>query len=164
MPVFDWVLLTALAVSLLIGAWRGLVYEVLMLTVWVAAFVAAQWWAADVAKLLPIATASESVRYAVGFAIAFIAAAFAGGFLAWLARKLVTAVGLRPVDRVLGAAFGAVRGVVLLLVMAVVMQLTPLKDSDWWRESQGAQVLIVVLRGLKPVLPADIGQYLPEKI
>jgi steroid 5-alpha reductase family enzyme len=55
------------------------------------------------------------VRYAAGFAVVFILAVFAGGLVAWGTSKLVEAVGLRPVDRVLGAAFGLVRGVVLLL-------------------------------------------------
>ena len=51
----------------------------------------------------------------------FVLAVFAGGLLAWASRKLIEAAGLRPVDRTLGAAFGVVRGVVLLLALAVVV-------------------------------------------
>ena len=43
MPVLDWVLLAVLLVSLLLGLWRGLVYEVLSVVSWIAAFVLAQW-------------------------------------------------------------------------------------------------------------------------
>ena len=38
----DWILLTVLAASMLVGAWRGLVYEVLSVMGWIAAFLLAQ--------------------------------------------------------------------------------------------------------------------------
>jgi hypothetical protein len=97
----------------------------------------------------------------VGFALVFIAALFAGGMLAFVIRKLVAAVGLRPVDRVLGAAFGVLRGVVVVLVFAVVVSMTAMHSSIWWTESTGADVATVALKGLKPVLPEEFGKYLP---
>lgn len=161
MAVLDWVVVAVLLASLLLGAWRGLVYEVLSVLSWIAAFVLAQWWAPEAAALLPMGDVAEPVRYAAGFVAVFIAAVFAGGLLAWLTRKLVVAVGLRPVDRTLGAAFGLVRGGVLLLAAAVVINMTPLKSGQWWTESIGAGVSTAALKGLKPVLPVRFGQYLP---
>jgi membrane protein required for colicin V production len=161
MVVTDWVLLAVLLVSLVLGAWRGLVYEVMSVLGWVVAFVLAQWWAPDVAGRLPMSDVAEPVRYAAAFVLVFVVAAFAGGLVAWATKKLVEAVGLRPVDRTLGAAFGLVRGVVLLLAVAVVVGMTPLKTSVWWTESNGAGVLATALRGLKPVLPDEFGKYLP---
>ena len=38
----DWILVAVLAASMLLGAWRGLVYEVLSVTGWIAAFLLAQ--------------------------------------------------------------------------------------------------------------------------
>src|SRR6476620_4965296 len=93
--------------------------------------------------------------------LVFVAAVFVAGLLACLLKKLVEAVGLRPVDRALGAAFGLVRGVVLLLALAVVVNMTPLRTSRWWTESMGAAVSTAALRGLKPVLPEEFAQYLP---
>jgi membrane protein required for colicin V production len=159
--VLDWILLAVLLVSLLLGAWRGLVYEVLSLLGWVAAFVVAQWWAPEVAQQLPMNGASEPVRYAAAFVLVFVVSAFAGGLLAWVTRKLVEALGLRPVDRTLGAVFGLLRGVVLLLALTVVMDMTPLKSSPLWQSSMGAGVLGMTLKGLRPVLPEAFGKYLP---
>lgn len=161
MAVLDWLILALLLVSLLLGAWRGLVYEVLSVLSWLAAFVLAQWLAPDVAARLPMAGSAEPVRYAAGFVLVFVAAAFAGGLLAWLVKKLVEAVGLRPVDRTLGAAFGLLRGAVLLLALAVVVNMTPLRSDQWWTESTGAVVSTAALKGLKPVLPERFAQYLP---
>src|SRR3974390_2658438 len=118
MATLDWVFLGVLAVSLLLGAWRGLVYEVCSVASWIAAFIVAQWLAPDAAALLPVQRAPEAGRYAVGFVLVFIAVVFAGALLAWLTKKMVDSVGLRPVDRTLGAAFGLMRGAVLMLAAA----------------------------------------------
>lgn len=161
MALLDWIFLAVLGFSLLLGAWRGLVYEVLSVMGWVAAFVLAQWFAPDAAAWLPLGNTTQALRYAAGFVLVFVAGAFGAGLLAWGIKKLVEAVGLRPVDRTLGAAFGLVRGVVLLLAAGVVINMTPLRDGPWWQESSGAGVVTAALRGLKPVLPHEFGQYLP---
>jgi len=161
MATLDWIFLAVLGASFLLGAWRGLVYEVLSVMSWIAAFVVAQWLAPDAAALLPVERAPEAGRYAVGFVVVFIAVVFAGGLLAWLTKKLVQAVGLRPVDRTLGAAFGLIRGAVLLLAVAVVINMSPARRAVWWTESKGAEVSMSALKGLKPALPERFGQYLP---
>ena len=158
--VLDWVFVAVLLGSMLLGAWRGLVYELISLAAWVAAFVLAQWLAPDAAKWLPMAGAGEQIRYAAGFVLVFIATVFAGGFLAFVLGKLMSVVGLRPIDRLLGAAFGVLRGSVLLLAATVVVGMTPVKNSVQWQSSVGAHVAHAVLGVLKPVLPAEFGKYL----
>ena len=111
--------------------------------------------------MLPMPGAGEAMRYAAGVVLTFIAAVFAGGLVAVLVKKLMSAAGLAPADRMLGAVFGLVRGVVVLLALTVVVAMTPLKKSVWWTESIGAGVLGAALKGLKPVLPQEFGKYLP---
>jgi len=145
---------------MLLGAWRGLVYEVLSVLGWVVSFFVAQWFAPELATRLPVQSAADPVRYAAAFVLIFIASVFAAGLLAFLLKKLVAAVGLAPVDRLLGAAFGVLRGVILLLAATVVIDMTALKASEWWRESKGAPVLAATLKALKPVLPEQFAKYL----
>ena len=161
MAALDWVFAGVLALSLLLGAWRGLVYEVLSVMSWIAAFIVAQWMAPDAAAWLPMQGSAEPIRYAAGFVLVFIAVVFAGALLAWVTKKLVEAVGLRPVDRLLGAAFGLLRGAVLLMALAVVVHMTPLKSGEWWKESEGAAMAVAAVKSLKPVLPERFGHYLP---
>jgi membrane protein required for colicin V production len=161
MAPLDWVFLAVMAASLLLGVWRGLVYEVLSVISWIAAFVLAQWLAPDAAAMLPMGGAGEAIRYLAGFVVVFIAVVFTGALLAWLIKKLAEAVGLRPIDRALGGLFGLIRGTVLLLALAVVISMTPFKRADWWTESTGAGVSMAVLKEMKPVLPERFGQYLP---
>lgn len=161
MAVLDWVVVAVLAASVLLGLWRGLVYEVLSVMNWLAAFVLAQWLAPRAAAMMPLSRAGESIQYAAGFVVVFIAALFAGGLVAWLTKKLVEAVGLRPVDRVLGGVFGMVRGVLAVLAVAVLVHLVKLQGSLWWTESVTAGVATAALRGLKPVVPDRVGAYFP---
>jgi membrane protein required for colicin V production len=158
----DWILLAILLASLVLGAWRGLVYEVMSVIGWLAAFVLAQWFAADVAARLPMQSAGDSLRYAAGFVLVFIASVFVAELISALLRKVITVIGLRPVDRLLGAAFGVFRGVILLLALTVVLQLTSMTQNDWWQQSQGGPVLAALLKGLKPILPERFGAYLPD--
>lgn len=158
----DGVLCGILLLSLVIGAWRGLVHELMSLAGWVAAFFVAQWLAQDVAQWLPLwREAAPQVRYAVSFVLVFVASMFAAALVSWLLGKLVSTAGLKPVDRSLGGIFGLVRGVVVLLVLAVVVHLLGMRSQDWWQDSWVTPVLSTLLAGLKPVLPQTMQTWLP---
>ncbi len=158
----DWILLLVLFVSMVVGFWRGLVYEVLSLAGWVAAFILAQWFASDVIVWLPfLKSAAEPLQYAIAFVVVFIASLFAAGMVSWLIKMLVETVGLRPVDRSLGALFGLARGMVLLLALTVVVQLTGFSTEVWWKNAHGPIWLNASLDRLKPLLPESFAEVLP---
>ena len=157
----DWIFLAVLLVSLLVGAWRGLVHEVLSLMVWIVAFVLAQWFAPDAAQWLPMGNTAQPLRYAAGFVVVMVLALFVGSLFTFMVRKMVEAVGLRPIDRVLGAMFGAVRGVLLLLAVTVVVGMSPLHTQAFWAEATGPRIGTMAIKALKPLLPQEFGKYLP---
>jgi membrane protein required for colicin V production len=158
----DWILLALLAASMLLGALRGLVYEVLSVMGWIAAFLLAQWFAPTVSEKLPMQGSGETLRFAAAFVLVFIASVFAAGLISALMKKLISAVGLRPVDRILGAIFGAFRGLILLMALSVVVHMTALHESEWWLESKGGPMLMTLLKGLRPMLPEKFGAFLPD--
>ena len=158
----DWILIAALAASMLLGALRGLVYEVLSVMGWIAAFLLAQWFSPDVAEKLPMQNSGEALRYAAAFVLVFIASVFLAGLISALMKKIISVVGLRPVDRMMGAIFGLFRGLILLLALSVVVHMTALQESEWWLESQGGPMLMTLLKGLRPMLPEKFGAYLPN--
>ncbi|WP_342618418.1 CvpA family protein [Rhodoferax sp. GW822-FHT02A01] len=161
LPLLDWVCIGILLASMVVGAWRGLVVEVLSLASWAVAFVLAQWFAPDVAAKLPMAGAGEQVRYAAGFVLIFVATLFAGALLGFVLSKVLSAVGMGAINRLLGALFGVLRGVVLILAITVVVGMTPWKSSREWQASTGVRWATSTLGLLKPVLPQEFGKYLP---
>jgi membrane protein required for colicin V production len=157
----DWALLAVLVLSVAVGLWRGLVFEVLSLLGWIAAYVVAQAFASSVAPLLPVGSAGGSLNHAAAFALVFFAALVLWALASRLLRVLIHATPLQAIDRVLGGGFGLLRGVVLLLAVATVVLLTPAQRAPAWQRSQGAASLTTLLNGLKPVLPDAIAQRLP---
>ena len=156
----DLAMLAVLLLSWEAGAWRGLVVEVMSLLGWVAAYLAAQWFSPSVAPYLPIGSPGSAAHHAVAFAATFMATLIAWGLLSRLLKMLIHATPLAMIDRLLGAAFGALRGGVLLLAVAAVVTRTPWADTPAWRQSMGAAWLKAVLVGLKPALPAQIADHL----
>ncbi|MEI7537026.1 MAG: CvpA family protein [Comamonadaceae bacterium] len=150
-----------LLASMALGALRGLFYEVLSLLNWIAAFMLSQLLAADVAEKLPMSGVNEPIRIAVAFVLIFVVAAFAGGLLARTIQKLTAKAGLQSTDRSLGALFGVLRGVIVLLALTVAIGMTQFRNSGWWKESMGVGIALAALQNLKPLLPENIGKYLP---
>ncbi|MCB1998461.1 MAG: CvpA family protein, partial [Rhodoferax sp.] len=127
--VIDWAMLAVLAVSVLLGLWRGLLLEVAMLVGWVVAYFVAQWFAADLAPHLPVGTPGSGANRAAAFAVVFVLAIIIWGLAAKLVRMAVHATPLSIVDRIGGAAFGVLRGAVVLIAVATLVALTPAAQS-----------------------------------
>jgi membrane protein required for colicin V production len=149
----DWALLAVLLLSVLVGLWRGFVFELMALAGWLVAWFGAQWGAPQLALHLPVSTPDSPLRLAAAFILCFVAALLLWGLLSRLVRMLIHATPLSIPDRVLGGGFGVLRGVVLLLAVASVIMLTPAAQSAAWQASQGARWLELGLQALKPLLP-----------
>ena len=157
----DIALLAVLGLSIVVGLMRGLVFEVLSLLGWVVAYFAAQWFAQDLAPHLPVGARGSAINHGAAFVALFVVVLIVWGLASRLVSMLIKASPVSTGDRLLGAGFGFMRGMVLLLVIATLVALTPLAKSPGWKDSQGVVWLNGVLNGLKPVLPPKVAQYLP---
>lgn len=157
----DWTLVAILAVSVVIGLWRGLVFELMSLVGWVVAYVLAQAYSPLVAPRLHLGEPGSALNQAAGFAAVFVAVLLVWALLARLVRMLVHSTPLTVLDRLLGALFGALRGALLLLALATLVAFTPAATSPDWSASRGATWLMALLHGIKPMLPADVARHLP---
>jgi membrane protein required for colicin V production len=157
----DWVLLAVLALSVIVGLWRGAVFEVLSLAGWLVAYFVAQLFTAQVAPHITVGDSGSALNHGVTFALLFVVTLITWAIASRLVRLLIHATPLKAVDRALGAAFGLLRGAVLLLALATVVSLTPAARSADWQASQGAAWLTSLLEGLKPMLPRDLAHHLP---
>ena len=158
----DWALLAVLALSIVVGVVRGFIYEVLSLLGWVVAYFAAQWFAPQLAPSLPIGTPGSAAQHAAAVAHVLIQGLIVWGLGVRGLRMMVHARPRRGVDRLLGAVFGAARGMVLLLAVASVVMLTPLRQSPAWQQSRGAVWLAEGLGMVKPLLPVAVSRHIPS--
>jgi membrane protein required for colicin V production len=158
----DWVFIAILALSIVVGLWRGLVLEVLSLLGWLAAYIAAQWWAPAAAPHVPVGRTGSALNHAASFALVFIVTLIAWALLARLLRFVIHATPLGPLDRALGATFGLARAFIVMLAITTVVMWTSLAQSQAWRASHGAVWLNGALRGIGPVLPPQLAGHLPR--
>lgn len=149
----DLVLIGVLALSTIVGLWRGFITEVMSLAVWIAAFWAAAAFGASAATLFEATVDSEAARLFLGYAALFLLVLVAGGLVVWLVGRLVRATGLSGTDRVLGLGFGLLRGAALCCAMVLLLGFTALPREPWWQASRMLPAFVggaEVLRGWLP--------------
>ena len=162
MTGFDIAVIAILLVSLSLGLWRGLIYEALSLLGWPLAFVLSRVFANDVVPMMP--GEQEVVRIMLAYAVVFVAALIVWGILVWLASKLIKAVGLGWLDRVLGGVFGILRGGLVVLALAWLAGLTQMPERPFWRDAQTARLVEDVALWSKVWLPDDIARRIHYRI
>lgn len=158
----DVALLSMLALSVAVGVLRGLLAEVLSLLGWAVAYVVAHRFGADFAAHVPVGVPGSPVNIGVGMGALFLIVLVLWGVASWLLNQLVRASALSGANRLMGGVFGLARGVVIGLVIATVVQMTPLSRAPAWQASQGAAWLLVLIDGLRPLMPDAVDHYLPE--
>ncbi len=157
----DIALLGGLLASVALGAWRGLLTELLALMGWVVACLAAHFLGSDVARHVPLGETGDQINLLSGMVLAFVGAWLAWALVSWGISQLIRASGLGGSDRLLGAVFGLVRGLLASLAIYVLVSMTPVAQADSWRASRGVAWLGTVLQGLGPILPPEVVQFLP---
>lgn len=159
--ILDWVFLLVLLVSLCLGLMSGLVQAVIALGSWFVSYAVAQWGAQDLSVMLPLKGYEPPIPFMLAFALLFIVSFMACALLSWLLQRVLQAVGLRPVDRLLGGVFGLARGFLILVVLVSVVHLTPVRSMQWWQQSKGQDTVLSAIAMFRPLLPDGFTRYLP---
>ncbi|MCZ6890300.1 MAG: CvpA family protein [Gammaproteobacteria bacterium] len=121
-------------VSALIGMGRGVIKEVVSLTIWLAAFIFGLAFAVIVGEMLVDFILAENVRVALGFVLVFVTVLIAGSMVQWLLAKAVKSTGLTGTDRFMGFLFGSIRGTIVTIVALIALR--PFAEMQpWWAES-----------------------------
>jgi membrane protein required for colicin V production len=156
MTAFDLVFLAVLLLSLLLGAWRGLIGELFALVSWIAAFVVAKQFANIVAPHLAAITSLPWLQWALAFVAIVVLVLLVLALLRLLLRELLSAVGLGATDRLAGAIFGVVRGVLIAVVVVACAGFSSLPREQWWRGAVFSPPLETIVIALKPWFPKDL--------
>ena len=161
MTAFDYIVLAVLGFSILLSVMRGLVKEVLSILAWFVAFYVGRTYTDQMLPLIPTDIPSESLRTLAAFLVLFLATLLLATLLAIAISAIFKKIGLGWLNRMLGAVFGALRGGVLLLLVATVVTLTPAAQSPSWQASSAAPVLLGAVKGVKMLLPPELARWIP---
>jgi membrane protein required for colicin V production len=127
----DFLLLAILLFSVVMAARKGFSREIISLAAAFLAFVLAMWFYGTAGSFLIPYVSSMRVANLLGFLFVVCAVLLSGSILGWIVHRFIRTAGLSFFDRLLGAAFGLVRG--LLIAMAVLtafMAFGPQVDSN----------------------------------
>jgi len=160
MEYVDYAVLGIVVLSILVGALRGFIKEVFSLAVWAAAFLIAFQYSGALALQLENHIELPSARTSLAFAGLFLVVLLIGGLITFLIGKLVEKTGLSGTDRLLGGLFGAIRGLILILVLMLVAGLTPVPQDPWWQQSRTIQSLMPLAEWSAQFLPDYILEYM----
>ena len=161
MTGFDYAIIAILAASVLLGAWRGMVSEVMALGAWVVAFLIARQWGEQVGtQLLAPYLTVPFWQVAGGWILLFIVALLVTSIFRVLIRKTLHAIGLGFFDRTLGMVFGGARGILVVLLLVAIGGMTKLPEESWWRQARLAPLAEQGVTLIKPWLPDDLAKHI----
>jgi membrane protein required for colicin V production len=154
---FDYAVLGVLVFSLVVGVLRGLVRELVMLSGWIAAFALSTAFSGTLARFAP-ASLGDTLSQLLAFAVIFLGVLILAGFVGLLLSMVTRSAGLGFTDRALGACFGVVRGLLVVLAGVFVAGLTPLPREPVWKNAVLSGPFETAVLLLRPHLPADLAQ------
>lgn len=160
----DFVLGGLLLLSFLGAFWNGLSREVVRLLALFTGIVGGLWWYDELAVRWQPAIGNERLAAFAAFAAIVLGSLLAGVFVAWVLAKILHWSGLRWFDRLLGGAFGLLRGLAICvaLVLAIVA-FHPLADStSIVAESRLAPVFFHGAQAVAAVAPTKLKSQFAE--
>jgi membrane protein required for colicin V production len=133
--LLDWLIVAILVYSIAISWFKGFVREVLGLITVLAAVLLAAWFYRGVGGLFKDVVRTENIALFLGFSLIFVMTLLVGFITIWLVAKFMKFAKFDWADRLLGAAFGFIRGwvfsaAVLLALTAFEIQTEKLKNSE----------------------------------
>lgn len=158
MNALDWMIVGVLGVSVLLGILRGFVREALAVAGWVVGIVLALRYSAELGMKLPFDVPVPALRTGIGALVIIVAGVFVGALAGWILRQLVEAARLSAADRALGALFGLMRAVLILLVVVFFVSGTTAARQPLWRESALLPPIEAAVRFASPYLPESFAR------
>ena len=122
-------------ISLLIGAYRGFVRSLLSVVSWVVAVWVTWKFAGLTVPLFDGLNMGPTVQLIVAHLVVFFGVLLVVAIISALLAKVLVVEGIAGLDKTLGIAFGAVRGVLIVLLIAVIGSFTFILHEPWWQES-----------------------------
>ncbi|MGN1393605.1 MAG: CvpA family protein [Succinivibrionaceae bacterium] len=140
MQWIDIAILGIIGISALISVARGFVKEILSLVAWAASFFVAINYYDQLTTLFSFK--DHSVRVVLALLVLFIGTLIVIGLINYIVTLILQKTGLSGTDRLLGMVFGAIRGLIIVLVIAAVFQLiinidafAKFAEYSWYKDS-----------------------------
>ncbi len=166
MPVtiLDVVVVVVVLISAVLAMVRGFVREVLSVASWVAAAAAAYFFYPQLLPLVQPYFDSNTVATIVAAAAIFFVALIVASYITMKISDFVIDSRVGAIDRALGFIFGAVRGLLLMIVAVWFFDFLVKPPPAWIANAQTRPILVSGGDQLIALLPADFETWVKQKI
>jgi membrane protein required for colicin V production len=132
--MLDWLIVLIVVSSVIVSWVKGFFRELFGLAIVIMAVLLAAWFYRLVGSAFKDVVRTENIALFLGFSLIFVVTFLAGFVILWLVTRFMKFAKLQWADRLLGAAFGFIRGwvicaAILLALTAFEIQTERLKNS-----------------------------------
>jgi membrane protein required for colicin V production len=152
MTLADYLILAAILISAIAGALRGFLREAVALGAWIVALFVAWHFSDAIEPHLGGLLSGSEVRPWAARVIIVVLVLILGAFLGATLSHFVRLSIFSGMDRLLGFAFGLLRGFLLLGVFVILGQLLELSPEGWWRHSMMISYGESIANGLRSLV------------
>jgi membrane protein required for colicin V production len=161
MPAIDWIIIAVIALSVLVAAAQGFFFEVFSLAGAIVGYILAAWEYWRLAPWFGQYVKSPAMANVAAFMAIFVSVMILASIAGKVTRWAMQEVGLRWVDRLLGAAFGLLRGAVLVTVgIMALAAFSP--ESEMLKKSELSRYFLLSAKVASWVAPSDLKQKLND--
>jgi membrane protein required for colicin V production len=154
----DYVALAVMLASVVFGLMRGSVKELISLASWAVAFLLARYASPVVVPWLAHVISNETGRWVTVYVALFVIGLILMALLGHALTSLMAKAGLGPLNHLLGGLFGALRGYLILLVLAMLAGLSAIPKQEAWKKAYSTPALLWGYQVVTPYLPNAITQ------
>jgi len=153
--LIDFLILIIMAWCIVSSTMKGFVREVLGIATLLIALLASAWFYRNAAPLFKDLVKTENLALFCAFSVIFLGTLLVGALIIWLATRFMKFAKLQWADRLLGGAFGFIRGWVLVAV--VLLGLTAFDvQTERIKNSGLAPYFLPGARVIATVTPFDL--------
>lgn len=164
MPIIDILIVVAIAVSVIVGIFRGFVKEAISITALLVAIWAALYLGPQAGNISDSWLTSEGSQMWFGRVLVFAIVLSIGSLVGWGVSKIVRMSVMSSMDRFFGSGFGAVRGVLLVALAIMGGQFAGFEGDEWWQDSRLIPRLEVVTEWIKVMAPKGFEMLAPGEV
>ena len=135
MTYLDYLFISIIFISFLVGCYRGFTRELFSLAGWIFAFYFANLFSGDLLKYVPF-DFGEHINFIIIYMVIFVIILLVASFLAALLNQLIKNIGLGFFNIIMGSIFGFMRGVLITFILIFLVQKTSFISETILAESK----------------------------
>ncbi|QRN03765.1 CvpA family protein [Legionella sp. MW5194] len=149
----DLVILSIIGLSVITGLFRGFIKELIALVVWILALWLAYNYTDVVGPWFQPYIQDPTARKGAGFVVILLSTLLVGAIVNAILGFILKRTGLSGTDRLLGMAFGFVRGVFIVSLIMLVIQMTSMPHEEYSKNSRLYAKFNPIVQWLYSMLP-----------